>query len=219
MFSVGDLVVHPMHGAGVIDAIVQEKVAGSTQDYYVFKMPVGGLLLKIPTANSQTIGVRSVIQRPEAEALIAAIPSLAVEESSNWNKRYRENLLRMKSGDLYEVARVIKGLMFRERKRGLSNGERKMLHTARQILLSELVLAEDSGYEEVERRGGAGHAPDTGDPEITWFADHVREHSAVSGEISREVGSWHFSKNSGMPSALAAPRWWRRQAVLPAWAG
>ena len=139
MFSVGDLVVHPMHGAGVIDAIVQEKVAGSTQDYYVFKMPVGGLLLKIPTANSQTIGVRSVIQRPEAEALIAAI-------------RYRENLLRMKSGDLYEVARVIKGLMFRERKRGLSNGERKMLHTARQILLSELVLAEDSGYEEVERR-------------------------------------------------------------------
>ena len=136
----------------VIDAIVQEKVAGSTQDYYVFKMPVGGLLLKIPTANSQTIGVRSVIQRPEAEALIAAIPSLAVEESSNWNKRYRENLLRMKSGDLYEVARVIKGLMFRERKRGLSNGERKMLHPARQILLSELVLAEDSGYEEVERR-------------------------------------------------------------------
>ena len=80
------------------------------------------------------------------------VPSLAVEESSNWNKRYRENLLRMKSGDLYEVARVIKGLMFRERKRGLSNGERKMLHTARQILLSELVLAEDSGYEEVERR-------------------------------------------------------------------
>ena len=68
MFSVGDLVVHPMHGAGVIDAIVQKKVAGSTQDYYVFKMPVGGLLLKIPTANSQTIGVRSVIQRPEAEA-------------------------------------------------------------------------------------------------------------------------------------------------------
>ena len=218
MFSVGDLVVHPMHGAGVIDAIVQEKVAGSTQDYYVFKMPVGGLLLKIPTANSQTIGVRSVIQRPEAEALIAAIPSLAVEESSNWNKRYRENLLRMKSGDLYEVARVIKGLMFRERKRGLSNGERKMLHTARQILLSELVLAEDSGYEEgsgVWSRPCSRHRRSRDNV----FADHVREHSAVSGEISREVGSWHFSKNSGMPSALAAPRWWRRQAVLPAWAG
>lgn len=152
MFSVGDLVVHPMHGAGVIDAIVREKVAGSTQDYYVFKMPVGGLLLKIPTANIQAIGIRSIIQRPEAEALIEAIPSMPVEENSNWNKRYRENMARLKSGDLYEVARVIKGLLFRERKRGLSNGERKMLHSAKQILLSELVLAEDSGYEELEKR-------------------------------------------------------------------
>lgn len=152
MFSVGDLVVHPMHGAGVIDAIVREKVAGSTQDYYVFKMPVGGLLLKIPTANSQAIGIRSIIQRPEAEALIAAIPSMPVEENSNWNKRYRENMARLKSGDLYEVARVIKGLLYRERRRGLSNGERKMLHSAKQILLSELVLAEDSGYEELEKR-------------------------------------------------------------------
>ena len=152
MFSVVDLVVHPMHGAGVIDAIVREKVAGSTQDYYVFKMPVGGLLLKIPTANSQAIGIRSIIQRPEAEALIAAIPSMPVEENSNWNKRYRENMARLKSGDLYEVARVIKGLLYRERRRGLSNGERKMLHSAKQILLSELVLAEDSGYEELEKR-------------------------------------------------------------------
>ena len=152
MFSVGDLVVHPMHGAGVIDAIVQEKVAGSTQDYYVFKMPVGGLLLKIPTANSQAIGIRSIIQQPEAEALISAIPSLKVEESSNWNKRYRENMVRMKSGDLYEVARVIKGLMFRERKRGLSNGERKMLHSAKEILISEIVLSKSVSYEDVEAR-------------------------------------------------------------------
>ena len=152
MFSVGDLVVHPMHGAGVIDAIVQEKVAGSTQDYYVFKMPVGGLLLKIPTANSQAIGIRSIIQQPEAEALISAIPSLKVEESSNWNKRYRENMVRMKSGDLYEVARVIKGLMQRESQRGLSNGERKMLHNAKQIMISEIVLAEKTGYQEVETR-------------------------------------------------------------------
>ena len=136
----------------MIDAIVREKVAGSTQDYYVFKMPVGGLLLKIPTANSQAIGIRSIIQRPEAEALIAAIPSMPVEENSNWNKRYRENMARLKSGDLYEVARVIKGLLYRERRRGLSNGERKMLHSAKQILLSELVLAEDSGYEELEKR-------------------------------------------------------------------
>lgn len=152
MFSVGDLVVHPMHGAGVIDAIVQEKIAGSTQDYYVFKMPVGGLLLKIPTANSQAIGIRTIIQQSEAEELLAAIPSIEVEECSNWNRRYRENMVRLKSGNLYEVAKVIKGLMFRDRQKGLSTGERKMLHSAKQILLSELVLADGREYEEVEAR-------------------------------------------------------------------
>lgn len=150
MFSVGDLVVHPMHGAGVIDAIVQEKIAGSTQDYYVFKMPVGGLLLKIPTANSQAIGIRTIIRPSEAEQLLAAIPSIEVEECSNWNRRYRENMVRLKSGNLYEVAKVIKGLMFRDRQKGLSTGERKMLHSAKQILLSELVLAGGRGYEEIE---------------------------------------------------------------------
>lgn len=152
MFRIGDLVVHPMHGAGVIDAIVREKVSGSEQEYYVFKMPVGGLLLKIPTANTQAIGIRNIIDRECAEQLIADIPSIEIEQSSNWNKRYRENMVRMKSGDLYEVARVIKSLMRRESRRGLSTGERKMLHNARQILLSELVLAENAEYEEVESR-------------------------------------------------------------------
>ena len=152
MFSIGDLVVHPMHGAGIIDAIVTEKVAGNTQDYYVFKMPVGGLLLKIPIANSQAIGIRAVVDLAEAERLLDAIPAMEVDESANWNKRYRENMLRLKSGDLYEVARVIKTLMHRDRRRGLSTGERKMLHNARQILISELVLAEQSEYGAVEAR-------------------------------------------------------------------
>ena len=152
MFNVGDFVVHPMHGAGVIADIVQERVAGATQDYYVFQMPVGGLLLKIPVANSAAIGVRNIISRTEAASLVSAIPGLSVEVNANWNKRYQENLLRLKSGDLYEVARVIKALMHRERLRGLSTGERKMLHNARQILISELVLTEDSPYETVEAK-------------------------------------------------------------------
>lgn len=150
MFSIGELVAHPMHGAGVIDAIVQERVAGSTQDYYVFKMPMGGLLLKIPTANSQAIGIRSIITPEEAETLIAAIPSLEVQSSANWNKRYQENLQRLKSGNLYEVARVIKSLMTRDTRRGLSTGERKMLQTAKRILISEIVLAKQTDYETIE---------------------------------------------------------------------
>ena len=115
-------------------------------------MPVGGLLLKIPTANSDAIGIRSIIQKEEAEALLAAIPAMEIDQSVNWNQRYRENMLRLKSGDLYEVAGVIKGLMHRDRRRGLSTGERKMLHSARQILLSELVLAVDTDYANIEAR-------------------------------------------------------------------
>ena len=150
MFRIGDFVAHPMHGAGVIDAIVQEKVAGSIQEYYVFKMPVGGLLLKIPVTNSGTIGLRAIITPEEAEALIAALPSLKVESSANWNKRYQENLQRLKSGDLREVARVVKGLMTRDTRRGLSTGERKMLRTAKQILISEMVLSMGQDYQAIE---------------------------------------------------------------------
>ena len=150
MFSIGDLVVHPMHGAGVIDDIVRERVAGTTKEYYVFKMPMGGLILKIPTENSQAIGVRKVISKAEADELLEEIPAIAVEHNANWNKRYQENLLRLKSGDLREVAQVIKGLMRRDTLRGLSTGERKMLHSAKQIMISELVLVLDSDYKSVE---------------------------------------------------------------------
>ena len=156
MFSIGDLVVHPMHGAGVIDDIVRERVAGTTKEYYVFKMPMGGLILKIPTENSQVIGIRRVISKAEADEILEAIPSIAVEHNANWNKRYQENLLRLKSGDLREVAQVIKGLMRRDTLRGLSTGERKMLHSAKQIMISELVLVLDSDYKSVE--GQLDHA-------------------------------------------------------------
>ena len=152
MFNIGDLIVHPMHGAGVIDDIVREKVAGMIQEYYVFKMPVGGLVLKIPTANAQVIGVRGIISRGEVQSLLEAIPAIPVDTNANWNKRYQENMLRLKSGDLYEVARVVKSLMHRETQRGLSTGERKMLHNAKQIMLSEIVLVEACDYREIEAK-------------------------------------------------------------------
>ena len=152
MFSIGDLIVHPMHGAGVIEDIIREKVAGVWQEYYVFKMPMCGLTLKIPTANAHLIGVRGILSRQEVASLLDAIPGIPVEMNSNWNKRYQENMQRLKSGDLYEVARVIKSLMHRDVLRGLSTGERKMLHNAKQIMISEIVLVEACEYKEIETR-------------------------------------------------------------------
>lgn len=152
MFRIGDKVAHPMHGAGVIDGIVTEKIGASAQDYYVFKMQMGGLVLKIPVATSHTIGLRSVVGVSEAMELLQSISAMEVDMTSNWNVRYRENMQRIKSGDLYEVARVIKGLARRDSERGLSNGERKMLHTAKQILISEIVLVIGQEYEKIERQ-------------------------------------------------------------------
>lgn len=152
MFQVGDKVVHPKHGAGVIDRIVEERINGRTQTYYVFSMPVSGLVLKIPTEKSHLVGLRPVMDAAEAAAVIGSLESLSTDETSNWNKRYRENMERLKSGDLYQVARVIKCLMLRDAERGLSTGERKMLHSAKQIFLSEMVLATGENYRSMEDR-------------------------------------------------------------------
>lgn len=152
MFQVGDKIVHPMHGAGVVDSIVTKKVNGVVREYYILKLPVGGMLVMIPTANSDEIGVRPVVKKAESDQLIAAMPDIEVDMTQNWNRRYRENMMRIKSGDLLEVARVVKGLMLRDVDRGLSTGERKMLHSAKQILISELVLSQNTSYEDVEAR-------------------------------------------------------------------
>lgn len=155
MFQIGDKVVHPMHGAGVIADVVREKISGKMTEFYVFKMPISGLTLKIPTENSETIGVRAIKTYDEIEAVIEQIPHLGVDMTSNWNHRYRENMDRLKSGDLLEVSSVIKALMHRDSVRGLSNGERKMLHIAKQILVSEIVLAQDVEYAAAESRVNA----------------------------------------------------------------
>lgn len=156
MFRVGDKVAHPMHGAGVIDGIVTETVAGGSQDYYVFRMPVGGLVLKIPTAASAAVGLRSVVDPVKAAKLLRDLTMLEVERfTGSWNQRYRENMQKIKSGDLYEVARVAKGLVRRDRERGLSTGERKMLRSAKQILISEMALSMEEEYHAIETQVNA----------------------------------------------------------------
>ncbi|HIR55984.1 MAG: CarD family transcriptional regulator [Lachnospiraceae bacterium] len=151
-FRVGDRIAHPMHGAGVIDSVVKRKINGTERDYYVLKLPAGDMLVMIPVDTSAEIGVRPIVDADEAEKILGSIPGLEIEMTQNWNKRYRENMLKIKSGNLLEVAAVVKGLMQRDKERGLSTGERKMLHSAKQILISEIVLSESASYEEVEER-------------------------------------------------------------------
>lgn len=150
MYKIGDRVVYPMHGAGVIEAIEEKEILGSVQKYYVMKMPVGDMKVMIPMETCDEIGIRSVIGSKEAEKVLEDFSGYEIEEAQSWNKRYRENMMRIKSGDIYEVAHVVKMLITRDRSKGLSTGERKMLSNAKQILISELVLAKNIAQSEVE---------------------------------------------------------------------
>ena len=150
MFQIGDKIVHPMHGAGTIENIVTNKVNGVVREYYNLKLPVRSMVVMIPVANCAEIGVRPIVSPETASEVLSSISSLPVEMTQNWNRRYRENMDRLKSGNLFEVARVVKGLMVRDIKHGLSTGERKMLLSAKQILISEIVLAQGVSYEEIE---------------------------------------------------------------------
>ena len=158
MFRIGDMIAHPMHGAGVIDSIEEKNMNGCTRTYYILKMPAGGMVVMIPTESSEQIGVRPIVNSEAADELMASISHIDAEMTTNWNRRYRENMQRLKSGDLHEVARVIKGLMTRDGEKGLSMGERKMLNSAKQILVSEIVLSKKLTYEEVELRINAALA-------------------------------------------------------------
>lgn len=151
MYTVGEKVVHPMHGAGVITEITEERMSGGVERYYVFTAPLSGLTLKIPVGNSGAVGLRQPISRQQLAEMLSSLREAEEDTTENWNHRYRENMERIKSGEAREVARVIKGLMSREARRGLSTVERKMLRSAKQILLSEVMLVEDLSYDGAEQ--------------------------------------------------------------------
>ena len=149
MYNVGDKVVYPMHGAGVIDSIEEKEILGEKQSYYILKMP-GEVKVMVTISTAEQHGIRNVIDKNEAERVINVLEQDETEMEKNWNKRYRDNMDKMKSGDIYEIADVVRNLSFKQKEKGLSTGEKKMLHNAKQILVSELVLAEHATQDEVE---------------------------------------------------------------------
>lgn len=150
MYNIGDKVVYPMHGAGVIEDIEEREILGKTQKYYVMKMPLGDMKVMVPMSNSAEIGIRDVIDEKEADRVLVSFREYVSDYSQSWNKRQRENMMKIKSGDIHEVARVVKALMCRDREKGLSTSERKMLTNAKQILISELVLAKNKAQSDIE---------------------------------------------------------------------
>lgn len=150
MYSIGDKVVHPMHGAGVIKDIKKIVLGGVEREYYVVCFAVGNMISDIPVNSCEKIGIRNVISKDEAKKVLERFRDMEVGDDINWNKRQRENIQRLKSGDIYQVAEVLKELMCRDRRKGLSTSERKTLGSARQIVLSELILSGVAGENDIE---------------------------------------------------------------------
>lgn len=144
MFNLGDKVVYPMHGAGVIETLESKEILGEVKSYYVLKMPIGEMKLMIPVDNVNNIGLRNIIDKSLVEGVYGILKQAAVLNDSNWNKRFRDNMIKMKTGDIFEVAQVVRDLTYRDKEKGLSTGEKKMLVSAKQMLVSEISLSTES---------------------------------------------------------------------------
>lgn len=158
MFSIGDKIVYPMHGAGTVESIEEKEMFGESAEYYIIKMPIGDMKLMVPTETAEEIGVREVSAPSVAPEVLAVLEKPRTQDISenNWSKRYRGNIDKIKSGDILEVADVVRDLSHRHMERGLSTAEKKMLTSAKEILISELSLAQGLDHtivdKEVEER-------------------------------------------------------------------
>lgn len=154
MFSIGDKVVYPMHGAGTIEKIEQKEMLGASQDYYIIKMPVGDMKLMVPTDKAENIGIREVAEKSITDKVFGVLekPKDPYVHDVNWSKRYNTNADKIKSGDVLEVAEVVRELSHRHMERGLSIGEKKMLSTAKNILLSEMVLSQNESHDMLDEK-------------------------------------------------------------------
>jgi CarD family transcriptional regulator len=144
MFNIGDKVVYPMHGAGIIESIEEREISGERLSYYIIKLPMGDMKAMVPLNKVEEVGLRQVVDESEVTKVFEVLKADSSNMPHNWNHRYRANLEKIKSGSIYEVAEVVRNLAIREKQKGLSTGEKKMFENARRILLSELVLAQDT---------------------------------------------------------------------------
>ncbi len=151
MFNIGDKVVYPMHGAGVIEGIEEKEILGEKRKYFIMRMPIGDMKVMVPVDNVEEVGVRDIIDNEDFDKVIKILKSDKSAMPQNWNRRYRVNMDRIKSGDIFEIAAVVRNLLMRDIEKGLSTGERKMLSSAKQMLLSEMVLVTDYDIEQVEQ--------------------------------------------------------------------
>jgi CarD family transcriptional regulator, regulator of rRNA transcription len=151
-FDVGDKVVYPHHGAAVVEKRERIEAFGEKRDYLVLRLAYGDLTLKVPADGTDEVGLREVINNEEVEEVFAVLRKKEARMPTNWSRRFKNHVEKLKSGDVYQVAEVVRNLSLRDKEKGLSAGEKRMLAKARQILVSELTFAINVDEDEAQRR-------------------------------------------------------------------
>jgi CarD family transcriptional regulator len=149
-FQVGETVVYPHHGAALIEAIETRTIKGADRLYLVLKVAQGDLTVRVPADNVEMVGVRDVVGQDGLDKVFEILRLPHTEEPTNWSRRYKANLEKLASGDVNKVTEVVRDLWRRDKERGLSAGEKRMLAKAKQILVSEIALAEGTNEDKAE---------------------------------------------------------------------
>ena len=151
MFKVGDVAVYPSHGVGVIQSIENKKISDKEQTFFIFRILDSDMTIMIPIDNIKTVGLRRVIHMEEVSRVYEILRKKDIEvENQTWNRRYREYTQKIKSGSVFEVAEVLRDLFILKLEKDLSFGERKMLDSARNLLVKELSIAQNITEEIIE---------------------------------------------------------------------
>ena len=150
MFSKGDKVIYPHHGAAVIEDLTTREFLGEKKKFFVLKLTQGDLTLMVPVDNTDEVGLREVVPKRDVKKVLDVLKKSESRMPTNWSRRYKTNIEKIRSGDIYQVAEVVRNLSIREAEKGLSAGEKRMLSKARQILVSELTFAVDASLEKAE---------------------------------------------------------------------
>lgn len=153
MFKVGDLAVYPAHGVGRIERIEMREIAGSQESFLIIRILDNNMIIMVPSSNTSSVGLRQIVNSEEVSKIFSILQKKdkAVDDGQTWNRRYRDYMDKIKSGSVFEIAEVFRDLSTINRVKELSFGERKMLDTARSLLVKEISLAENMKEEDVER--------------------------------------------------------------------
>jgi len=153
MFKVGDLAVYPAHGVGVIERIENREISGCQENFFIMRILENNMIIMIPSSNTKNVGLRELIDQTEVSKVFSILKNrdMYVDDNQTWNRRYRDYMDKIKSGSVFEVAEVYRDLSTIKQDKELSFGERKMLDTARSLLVKEISLAKNMREEDVER--------------------------------------------------------------------